>query len=65
MVVRTLTDIRKELDATTNRRSALWEELSEGYDARKSAEAAALSKRIEQLWAEARIARARARFRPS
>ena len=65
MVVRTLTDIRKELDATTNRRSALWEELSEGYDARKSAEAAALSKRIEQLWAEARIARARARFGPS
>ena len=63
--VRTLNDIRRELDEATERRADLWEELSGGFDAVKSAEAAQLTRQIEELWSEARIARARARFGPS
>ncbi len=63
--MRTLYDIRRELDEATERRAALWERLSDGYDAATSADAARLSKRIEDLWAEARAARARARYGPS
>jgi hypothetical protein len=63
--MRTLTDIRRELDEASECRAALWEELSEGHDAVKAAEAARLSKRIEDLWMEARIARAKARYGPS
>jgi hypothetical protein len=43
-------------------RAALWAELAHGHDAVKSAEAARLSRRIEDLWAEARAADARRRF---
>jgi hypothetical protein len=63
--MRTLPEIRSELDATTERRAVLWEKLAEGYDREASEEAARLSKRIEELWAEARTARARARYGPS
>jgi hypothetical protein len=63
--MRTLYDIRRELDEATERRAELWETLSDGYDAATSAEAARLTKRIEGLWAEARAARARARYGPS
>ncbi len=63
--MRTLKDIRRELELATERRADLWEELADGYDPVKSAEAARLSKRIEDLWAEARAARARARYGPS
>jgi hypothetical protein len=64
-VMRTLNEIRKELERAAERRAALWEELAEGYDPVKSAEAARLSRRIEDLWAEARAARAQARYGPS
>jgi hypothetical protein len=60
--VRTLTDIRRELEDAIERRAELWDDLSRGGDGTKSAEAAALSKRIEDLWAESRTARARVRF---
>jgi hypothetical protein len=63
--VRTLTDIRRDLENATQRRTFLWEELAEGHDAVKSAEASRLSERIEELWAEARTARAHARYGPS
>ena len=63
--MRPLTEIRKELDEASERRAALWEELSHGVDPQKSAEVAALSKRIEELWAELRGAQVRARFGPS
>jgi hypothetical protein len=63
--VRRLNDIRNELEAAVERRAELWDELADGYDAAKSAEAAALSARIEELWAEQRLARARARYGPS
>lgn len=63
--MRTLLDIRRELDETTERRAALWETLSEGFDRGAAEEAARLSERIEELWAEARVERARARYGPS
>ena len=63
--MRTISEIRRELDEASERRADVWEELSQGVNPQKSAEAAALSKRIEELWAESRIARARARFGPS
>ena len=63
--MRTLNDIRRELDEATARRAELWEELSQQHDAVKAAEASALSKRIEELWAESREARVRAAFGPS
>ena len=61
-VMRTLTHIRMELEQASEERADLWEELSEQYDAAKSARAEALSRRIEELWAEARVARARGLF---
>lgn len=60
-----MNDIRRELDAAVERRAALWDELADGYDGEKSAEAARLTARIEELWAEQRVARARARYGPS
>jgi hypothetical protein len=63
--MRNLHDIRRELEQASEVRTALWEELSEGYDATKSAEAARLSTLIEDLWAEARKAKAWARYGPS
>ena len=60
-----MNDIRRELEAAVERRAALWDELADGYDREKSAEAARLTARIEELWAEQRVARARARYGPS
>ena len=63
--MRSLNEIRREIDRASARRAELWEELAEGYDPASSAEAARLTKRIEELWAEARTARARSRYGPS
>ena len=63
--MRTLKDIRRELEEASERRAALWEGLAAGHDAAKAAEAARLSRRIEELWGEARTARARAQYGPS
>ena len=63
--MRTISEIRRELDEASERRADAWEELSQGVNPQKSAEAAALSKRIEELWAELRGAQVRARFGPA
>ena len=60
--MRTLTDIRRELDEAIERRAAIWEALSESPDTSQSAEAARLTKQIDELWDEARAARAYVRF---
>jgi hypothetical protein len=60
--MRTLTDIRRELDDAIERRAELWEDLSEQHDSAKAEEASRLSQQIEDLWAESRTARARLRF---
>ncbi len=58
-------EIRRELEQAAERRASLWEELAEGHDSVKAAEAARLSRRIEELWIEARLAQAQARYGPS
>jgi hypothetical protein len=63
--MRTMKDIRDELERAVERRAELWHELGEGHDPAKSAEAAGLSERIDDLWAEARALRAQATFGPT
>jgi hypothetical protein len=50
-------DIRNELERAVERRAELWHELGDGVDPAKSAEAAELSQKIDELWAEARALR--------
>jgi hypothetical protein len=63
--MRTMEDIRKELDRAVDRRAELWHELNDGVDPAKSAEAHELSEQIDELWAEARALKAQDRFGPS
>jgi hypothetical protein len=63
--MRTIKNIRAELERAVERRAELWHELNDGVDPAKSAEAAELSKQIDELWAEARALRAHDRFGPS
>lgn len=63
--MRTITDIRDELERAVERRAELWHELNNGVDPTKSAEAAELSNKIDELWAESRALRAYHRFGPS
>jgi hypothetical protein len=63
--MRTINIIRDELERAVERRAELWHELNDGIDPAKSAEAAELSKQIDELWAEARALRAYDRFGPS
>ena len=60
--MRPLADIRLEIERATERRSELWHALAEQHDPRLAAELARLNKRLEELWEEQRIARARLRF---
>jgi hypothetical protein len=60
--MRSLTDIKHELDALTERRTVLWRELATGADSEKSDEVMRLNRAIEELWSEARRARSLARF---
>ncbi len=62
METRTLSAIKHDLADATERRAALWHELSVSAGAEKSAEVERLSRLIESLWSEARAARNRARF---
>jgi hypothetical protein len=63
--MRTIHIIRDELERAVERRAQLWNELNDGVDPVKSAEAAELSSKIDELWAEARALRAYDRFGPS
>jgi hypothetical protein len=60
--VRPINEIRAELDEAVDRRAELWHELAAGVDEGKSAEAARLSSKIAELWAETRAYQARLRF---
>ena len=57
-----LAQIRQEIDEATARRTELWQRLAEGHDAQLSAELHELDERLERLWDEHRILRARLRF---
>jgi cell division protein FtsB len=60
--MRTIDEIRTELDGATERRSELWHLLSDGHDAALSAELHELEERIAALWDEHRTLRAQAQF---
>ena len=60
--MRTIQEIKAELDQAVARRAELWHELASGPDRAKSAELTRLAGRIEELWAESRVAQARSRF---
>lgn len=61
-MMRTLDEIKQEIEALSERRTALWRELSAGPSDEKSAEIARLNEAIESLWNEGRIVRNRLRF---
>jgi hypothetical protein len=58
----TLDQIRAEIDSATERRTELWHLLSEGHDPTLAAELHELEERLEGLWDEHRMLKARARF---
>lgn len=60
--MRSLPDIRTDIESLTERRSQLLHTLAEGHDAELVAQHQAVEEQIAQLWEEHRIARARVRF---
>jgi hypothetical protein len=60
--MRTLDQIRAEIDVATERRGELWHLLSEGHDAALAAELHELEERLSALWDEHRMFKARERF---
>ena len=60
--MRTLTEIRTEIDSLSDRRLHVMRALSQGYDAALAAEHQELEERIAELWDEQRNARAMLRF---
>ena len=64
-LMRSIEEIRADLDQATEERAELWEELGHGLDPAKSAEAARLSGLIEDLWSELRAVKAHQRWGPS
>jgi hypothetical protein len=57
-VMRTLDDIRVEIEAATERRTELWHDLSQGHDPTLAGELEQLNARLDELWNEHRQARA-------
>jgi ABC-type phosphate transport system auxiliary subunit len=60
--MRTIDDIRTEIEQLTEKRAELFHELSYGHDADLAAEHAQLEERIAELWDEQRAARAQRRW---
>ena len=60
--MRTLNEIRQEIDALSERRLRVMRELSQGFDPTLATEHAKLEEEIAELWDEQRQARANVRF---
>ena len=60
--MKTLPQIKTELDRATERRTELWHALSHGHDPEVAAEVKELEDRIQRLWDEERMLRAHLRF---
>jgi hypothetical protein len=58
----TLNQIHEEIEQTSERRSELWQALSEGHDPDLAAELKRLTERLDRLWDEERSLRATLRF---
>ena len=62
MVMRTLDEIRQEIDRLSDRRADVLHKLSEGHDAALTSEHHELEEKISELWDEQRQVRATIRF---
>jgi hypothetical protein len=60
--MRTLDEIRQDIDSLSDRRAEVLHELSESHDAGLAAEHQRLDDRLSELWEEQRQVRARIRF---
>ena len=60
--MKTLEDIHREIDRASERRTEVYQLLSEGHDAALAAELKLLGNRLDALWAEHRALKARLRF---
>ncbi|HEY0414808.1 MAG TPA: hypothetical protein VGC78_00360 [Gaiellaceae bacterium] len=60
--MRTLTEIRQEIDEVSERRLRVMRELSQGFEPALAEEHKRLEERVAQLWDEQRHARAMLRF---
>ena len=58
----TLTQIHKEIEETSERRSELWHKLSDGHNPDAAAELKSLSEHLDRLWDEERALKAALRF---
>jgi hypothetical protein len=56
--MRTLEEVRVEIESATERRTGLWHTLSEGHDPEVAAELQQLNDEIDRLWTEHRETRA-------
>lgn len=62
--MRTVNEIKLEIERATERRAELWRRLGAGHNAAEAAELARLNSRLAELWEELRTARTRQRFGP-
>jgi hypothetical protein len=60
--MRTLDDIKQDIDRLSDRRAEVLHELAQGHDAELTAEHRQLDDKIAALWDEQRIVRAQIRF---
>ena len=60
--MRTLQDIKQDIDRLSDRRADVLHQLSEGHDAELASEHKQLNEEIADLWDEQRIVRATIRF---
>jgi hypothetical protein len=62
MNMRTLNDIKNDIDQLSDRRADILHQLSEGHDPGLAAEHKRLDEQLAELWEEQRLARANIRF---
>src|SRR5947208_8606679 len=60
--MKTIDEIKAEIERATERRAELWHVLSQGHDSEAATEVKELEDRIQRLWDEERMLRARLSF---
>jgi hypothetical protein len=58
----TITEIHREIEEVSERRTDLWHELSQGHNPDAAAELKSLSEHLDRLWDEERTLKAALRF---
>jgi hypothetical protein len=60
--MKTLPEIKTEIERATERRAELWHVLSDGHNPEAAAELKQIEERLGRLWDEQRMLRAQVRF---